>query len=285
MKKNIKANKICVHLCLSAITIFLLSLHTVAQTKPLVKRTTYKTETIEFGVGGTVSIVGAPNGSITIEGWQKNEVEISAEIEVQGESESDLNLLAQVNTFVLDEGFGRIGINSVGTHDKKYMKRVAKKFPKNLLLMPFRIDYRIKVPAYCDIEIDGGKGDFRLSNVEGSMRVNFLESNATLNLVGGMLNAIIGKGNIEVVIPARNWRGRFADVQLATGDLTVQMPPNLSADINAKILRTGKIENSFSTLKPRDRTKFTDQSIVAKAGSGGVSLNFTVGDGTIKMQN
>lgn len=285
MRKNIKANKFRVRSCLFAVAFFLLSLPAIAQTKPLVKRTTYKTETIEFGVGGTVSVVGAPNGSITVEGWQKNEIEITAEIEVQGETENDLNLLSQVNTFVLDEGFGRVGINSVGTHDKKYMKRVAKKFPKNLLLMPFRIDYRIKVPSYCDLEINGGKGDFGLSGVEGSMRVNFLESNAVLNLVGGMLNSVIGKGNVEIVIPARNWRGRFADVQLAAGDLTIQMPPNLSADINAKILRTGKIENSFSALKPRDRTKFTDQSVIAKAGSGGVSLNFTVGDGTLTIKN
>lgn len=45
-----------------------------AQDTNLLKRTIYKNETIEFGAGGTVSIIGAPNGSIEIEGWQKNEV-------------------------------------------------------------------------------------------------------------------------------------------------------------------------------------------------------------------
>lgn len=285
MKQNINLKKTCVHLCLSVVTFFLLSSPMFAQTKPLIKRTTYKTETIKFGVGGTVSVVGAPNGSIRVEGWQKNEIEISADIEVEAENEKDLNQLAQVNGFVIDEGFGSIRVLSVGTHDKKYMKRAAKKFPKNLLTMPFRIDYRIKVPAYCDIEIDGGRGDLNLSGVDGGMRINFLESNATLNLIGGAISATVGKGNVNVVIPSRNWRGRFADIQLAAGDLTVQMPANLSADINAKILRTGKIENSFAALKPRERTKFTEQSIVAKAGNGGITLNFTVGDGTIKMQN
>ena len=37
-----------------------------AQTNQLIKRTTYKTETVELGVGGTVTIIGAPNGSITL---------------------------------------------------------------------------------------------------------------------------------------------------------------------------------------------------------------------------
>ncbi len=285
MQKNIKAKKICVRLCLSVVSFFVLILPLPAQKKSLIKRTTYKTDTIEFG-SGMVSIIGAPNGSVMIEGWQKTEVEISADIEVEAENEADLNQLAQVNTFVFDEAFGRIRIRSVGTNDKKYMKSAAKKFPKNLLTMPFRIDYRIKVPVFCDIEIDGGRGDLNLSNVEGAVRINFLESNATLIPAGGALNAIIGKGNVEVIIPGGNWRGRFADVQLADGNLTVQISPNLSADINAKILRTGKIENFFAALKPfNQRVKFTEQSIVAKAGNGGATLNFTVGDGSITIKN
>jgi hypothetical protein len=76
-----------------------LTLVSLAQTKPLIKRTTYKTDTIEFGAGGTISIIGAPDGSIEIEGWQKPEVEISAEIIIEAETEADLALLAGVNGF------------------------------------------------------------------------------------------------------------------------------------------------------------------------------------------
>jgi hypothetical protein len=36
-------------------------------------------------------------------------------------------------------------------------------------------------------------------------------------------------------------------------------------------------------LKPRERTKFTEKSMAAKAGSGGAALSFTVGDGTLKL--
>ncbi len=283
MKQKIKAKKICVNLCLSVVSILLLSLPIFTQTKPLLKRTTYKTENIDFGAGGTVSIIGAPNGSISVEGWQKNAVEITADIEVQAETEADLALLARINTFVLDENFGYITVQSVGTYDKKYLKSVAKKFPKNLLTMPFRIDYRIKVPVYCDLEINGGHGDLNLSNVEGTMRINVLETNAKLDLIGGTIVATFGSGTVDVSIPTRNWRGRSADVQLASGTMNVLLPPNLSAEIDAKVLRNGQIENSYSMLKPRERTKFTTKSIYAKAGNGGVNFSFTVGDGTLKL--
>lgn len=286
MKKTIKIKTGGFRLYLAVIsTIILLFSVSLAQTKPLIKRTTYKNEKIDFGAGGTVSIIGAPNGSISIEGWEKNEIEISADIEIQAETEADLARLAQINGFVLDEGSGHIRILSVGTHDKDYMKRVAKKFPKQLLGMPFKIDYRIKVPTFCDLEINGGHGDLSLSNVEGAMQIRILEGNGILALTGGAVSAVFGGGNVDVKIASRSWRGRHADVQLAKGILNVELPQNLSADVDATILRTGNIENSVVALKPRPRTKFTEKLIAARAGNGGATLSFTVGDGTLKIKN
>ncbi len=275
-------NQKIIHLFLFAAIIFSFNLISNAQGK-LLKRTTYKTDTIEFGVGGTVSIIGARNGSIEIEGWQKNEIEISAEIEVQGANESDLAQMAAVVGFVTDIGFAHTRIISLGTNDKKYLKKTAKKFPKHLLEMPFQINYKIKVPIYCDLEIDGGIGDLNVSKIEGTMRIKFLETNARLDLIGGMVSAAFGKGNVDVTIPHRSWRGRNIDIQLVSGTMNVQMAQNMNAEIDAKVLRSGQIENSLKDLKKRDRTEFTEKIILAKAGSGGTPLNFVIGDGILKL--
>jgi hypothetical protein len=267
----------------STLLLFALSLPVLGQTKQLLKRTTYKTETVEFGVGGTISIIGAPTGAITIEGWQKNEVEISAEIEVQAENEGDLALLAAVNSFTFDVTMGRISIISVGTHDKSYLKREGKKLAKKLLGMPVKIDYKIKVPVFSDLEIDGGHGNFDLSNVEGAMRINFLDTNAGLKLSGGAIAATFGSGNVAIEITNRSWRGQGVNIQLGKGALYVALPPNLNAELDAAILRTGRIANEFVGLKPRDRTKFTEKLIAGRAGNGGAKLAFTVGDGELEL--
>lgn len=279
MKKNIEIFFAVIMVCLCALA------SVEAQAQTLVKRTTYKSEKIDFGAGGTVTIVGAPIGSITVEGWQKNEIEVQADIEMQAATEADLALLSQVNGFALDEDFGHARIVSVGTHDRDYMKRVAKKFPKHLLGVPFKIDFRIKVPTNCDLEINGGKGDLTLSMVEGAMMIKFLESNAKMNLIGGTIDATFGVGNVDVKIASRSWRGRMLNVGLSSGTLNVQFPQNLSADLNASILKTGKIESSLENLKPRDRSKFSEKSIIARAGNGGALLSFTVGDGGLKLSN
>lgn len=271
-------------LLLAFFSISIFSFAAFAQTPQMLKRTTVKSDKFDFGVGGTVTIVGSPMGSVTIEGWAKNEIEITAEIVVEAATEADLERLAKVVGFSSDESTGRVSIISVGPHDKKYLKTVDKKFPKTLLGNPYRIDYVLKVPLYCDMEIDGGKGDLTLSGVEGSIKINYLEANAKLSLVGGGVVAVFGKGDVDVSIPNRSWRGRFADVQLASGTMSLNLPSGLNADFDASILRTGKIENAFTDFKPRVRKQeFTEKSIAAKAGTGGIQLKFSVGDGTMKI--
>ena len=50
--------------------------------------------------------------------------------------------------------------------------------------LPWKIDYHIKVPAMIDLIVDSGNGPIRLSGVEGSLRLNALQSDADLSLSG-----------------------------------------------------------------------------------------------------
>jgi hypothetical protein len=249
----------------------------------LLTRTTTRNESRRLGYAGTVTIVGAPSGSITIEGWQRSEVEVRAELELHAPSVAELDLLAAVDTFVVDEDANHIRIITTGTHDKKFLKRVAKNFPKTLIGVPWKIDYHIKVPAMCDLSIDTGNGPIKLSGVEGSIRINALDSVADLSVTGSDLTVLIQKGTVNFAIPARAWHGLRADIKVAAGNLGVDLMPGFSGDINAEVLRTGGINNVFPNLEPRERNSIGPRSVRARAGSGGAMLTFTVGDGTIQI--
>jgi hypothetical protein len=255
-----------------------------ATAAPKLTRTTSRHEVRRFGYGSALTLLGAPAGSITIEAWPRSEVDITAEIELRADTEEDLALLSTVNGFVLDEDANRLRILTTGTHDKAFMKRAAKGFPKKLLGLPWKIDYRIRVPAITDIEIDAGRGPVILKGVEGAVTLNALEGDVTINPSGGLLRATVGSGKLNVSLSARSWRGAGADIRLATGELTLELPSGYSGDINADILRTGKIENEYSTLEPCERTTFTPRSIKARAGAGGPQLSFTLGDGTLRIK-
>jgi len=251
------------------------------QIGPLITRTTVRHETVRLPFGGAVTLSAAPAGSIIIEGWQRSEVEIDATIELQAPSAADLDRIAALNTFVVDEDLNHIRILTTGTYDRVFMKRMAKNFPKALLGLPWKIDYHIKLPALTDLVVDAGNGPIKLSGVEGALRLNALISDADLTLTGGLVTVLIQNGKLNLRIPARSWHGLSAEFKMAAGTLNVELTPGFSADINADVLRLGGIKINFSGLEPRSRNSITQQSMRARAGMGGATLNFTVGDGAI----
>lgn len=249
----------------------------------LLTRTTSRHETRRFGYGGSVTIIGAPNGSIIVEGWQRSEVDVTAEIELKAETEADLDRLGAVNGFVLDDDLNHISVLSTGTHDRAYMKRSAKDFPKRLLNLPWKIDYRIRVPASTDVEINAGHGPLAVSGFEGALRVSATESDTTLTLTGGVVSATITAGNVKLAIPVRSWRGGGADIRVAGGVLNIELPAGFNGDIDADILRTGKIVSTYDGLESREKPGITERVMRARAGAGGAFFKFTVGDGTINV--
>jgi hypothetical protein len=250
-------------------------------TPPALTRTATRHETRRFSYGNTLTIYGAPAGAITIEGWQRSQLEVTADIELHADTEADLARLAAVNNFILDEDATHDRVLTTGTHDRKFMQRVAKDFPKQLLGMPWKIDYHLHVPASVDLEIYAGQGPVSINGVEGAIQISAGTSDATLTLTGGDVSATIASGSIDLRVPTHSWRGHGVSLHLARGNVTLELPANFNADINATVLRAGRIDNQHSGVTPRERTTPTERNLQASVGAGGVPFTLEVGDGQI----
>lgn len=249
---------------------------------PQLTRSSTRHETRRFGYGGTLTVYGAPEGSITIEAWARNEIDITAEIELKGGTEEELARLAAVNNFVLNEDGPHLTLLTTGTHDRKFMKRAAKDFPKKLLTLPWKIDYRIRVPAQIDLDIFAGRGALKLSNTDGALSLHAGESAASFTLGSGDVITTVAGGSVLLRVPVNSWRGRGASIRLARGDLTVELPAGFNGDVDAKVLRAGRIENNHPALIERERAP--ERQLRARAGVGGTTLTFEVGDGVIRIK-
>lgn len=250
---------------------------------PLMTRTTTRHENYRLSYGGTVTLVGAPAGSITIEGWEKNEVDVTASIELQAPNATALDQLAMVNTFAVDVDLNHIRIMTTGTHDRVFMKRIAKNLPKALIGLPWKLDYVIKIPALTDLEVDAGNGPIRLKGVEGALRLNAVQSDAVLSLTGGEAHIIVQKGSIVFHLNSRNWHGLGAEVKLASGELNVILPTDASADLNAEVVGAGDIEIKTIKIDPSDKVGLTARAVHGRTGNGGATLSFIIGNGKIRI--
>ena len=256
---------------------------TTAVAPPLLKRTTTRRETRRLGYGGTLTFYGAPDGSITVEAWARNEVEVTADLELQAATEDDLARLAAINNFTLDADGSHLTLLTSGTHDRKLLKRVAKDFPKRLLGLPWKIDYRVRVPAMIDLDLYAGRGALNVAGVEGAIYINAGVGAAMFTLGGGDLSATCAGGTVRLRVPTRNWRGRGVNLRLVSGDLSLELPPDFNADIDATVLRAGRVINDYAGLRPRDDEPSDARALHARAGGGGTTLKFEVGDGTIRI--
>lgn len=251
----------------------------------VLKRTTTKTDTVPLGAGSTVSIVGAPVGSIKVTTIPGSDVQITAEIEVQAANESDLAAAAVLTTYLTQESLGKVAIVSVGADSRRKFTNDEKKLIKRLKGMPYRIDYVVGVPRYTNIEINGGIGDITLDGDEGDHRITAADSNANVTVRGGSLVASVARGELHIQVPPSGRRGLNIDASVITGDLSIIVPENLSGDIDASILRTGKVVNNIPKLKVRDRkVPFTEKLVQGRAGVGGPAIKLTVGDGSILLE-
>ena len=251
--------------------------------QPLLTRTTVRHERRRFPYGSTLTLVGAPAGSIIIEAWPGQEIDITADIQLQAPTEQDLDRLALVNTLVLDEDADHIRLLTTGTHDKSFMKQV-KKFPKTLLGLPWKIDFRIRVPVATDLDISSGRGPITINGVEGNIQLSAVDSETQLHLSGGELVATIATGKLSLDIPVKSWARGGVIVRMAAGTLDVQLPPGFAGDFQAEILRTGQIVDTYGGLEARERANNTPQRMRSRSGAGGAQFQFTVGDGTINFK-
>lgn len=246
-------------------------------------RSSTRHETRRFNHGGTLTVYGAPAGSITIEAWPRNEVDITAEIELKGGTEEELARLAVVNNFVLDADGAHLTLITTGTHDRKFMKRAAKDFPKKLLTLPWKIDYRIRVPAQVDLDIFAGNGALNLNNIDGAISLHAGESEASFTLGGGDVVSTVASGSVALRVPVNSWRGRGATLRLGRGDITVELPAGFNGDVDATVGRAGRIENTHPALAPREGNASTPRQLRARAGAGGATLSLEIGDGVIRI--
>lgn len=261
-----------------------------AAPEPALRRATTRREVRRFGFGNNFTIHGAPEGSITVEAWARPEIEIVADVEIRANTEEELARLAAVNNFVLDEDATHFRLVTTGTHDRKFMQRAAKtipaakNFPKHLLAMPWRIDYRVRVPAVVDLEVSAGRGALVFTGIEGSLQLHAGESRAVLTLGGGDVSATLVGGSVLLRVPERSWRGRGAVIRLATGQLTVAVPAGFNGEIAAVVAGAGRVEAADGALALAEGSQVAERSLRGRAGGGGARFTFEVGSGVIRFE-
>ncbi len=237
-----------------------------------------RTETKFFTIsaGGKV-VVENVNGSIKVEGWDKNQVSLEITKTVRADNSSEA-----------DEYFGRMRVEiqsgdnylKVRTH---YTSHDESGGFFHWLFSGFNsgggsVSYVLKVPGSVKTDVHSTNGEIQVKSVEGEVKAGSTNGRLTLDGVAGLVEASTTNGSITVSLTdAVKFQGM--DLHTTNGSIKVTCPADLSADISAHTTN-GSIHTDFPVTV---QGGLVSKSLEGKINNGGPEMSLHTTNGSIHI--
>ena len=242
-------------------------------------------------------------GSVTITTWDKNEVELIAELESAKDElefeaternvrieversngkygrddEDDANLTLRVPTrarLVVDTVSAEIGVT--GARGEQSLESVSGEVRTQAFDAPVRAT---SVSGEVTVTGNGGKAGVTTENVSGTSTVTGIRGNYHGEVVSGEINAVVAAGQElelssvsgDINLQAELAPGARVEMGSVSGVITLKIKPPVNADFDIESF-SGDIENCFGQ-KARDTSKYAP----------GSELNFSQGNGGARVE-
>ena len=233
-------------------------------------------KTLPLRKGGIFGLKNV-NGSVTVETWSRNEVDIWAEKAVRGRRENLDRIKIEI-----DSGSGYVQVDTI--------------FPK-IRNFRGRVNYEIKVPEDVDLEtiksvngsvhIYGPVGDVKASSTNGNVNIREASGRLTLTTTNGSVKAL----DIEGEIHARSTNGSIhLEIDSVTDEITASSTNggislnigsrNVDADLEARTTNGSVYVDFPVTIQGSLSTK---RRIEGRIGDGGPLISLKTTNGSIKI--
>lgn len=216
----------------------------------------------------TVSSVGrlgveGHNGGITVKGWLRSDVLVRARVDSAAETQGAADVLAS-----------QVSVDSSGGE-------VRSTGPNNLEKAWWSVSYEIFVPQVTELTVKTHNGGVTISDVRGQMHLDSHNGGIHLKRIAGDVSGTTHNGGIHVELMGSIWDGRQLEVTTYNGGITVTMPANYSAHVQAET-SSGHIQSDFPiTVSGELRPRRLDTNI----GSGGALIHLATHNGQVTLKH
>lgn len=277
--------RFCKTLTLSVLSLVLLS--TAAQAETLTEKFA---KTYPLAANGSLSLDNV-NGNVTLEAWDRNEVQVDAEKKVKaGNAEDARKIMSQLKINVQAEP-SAIQIETV----------MPKKGDSGFWDMLFSggdvnvgVTYRIKVPRGAIVEADNTNGNVRLAGTRGTGRIETTNGRIEVEGTEGALVLSSTNGGIKVIqaegaVKASTTNGSIqAELTRVDGDLgfsstnggiTVRLPRDARLSVDAATTNGG-IDSDFDLAGGES----TRRRLTGDINGGGGTLRIRTTNGGVNIE-
>jgi hypothetical protein len=217
-----------------------------------------RTVPVQRGVK-SLSIDGASLGGVSVTGWDRDSVHVSARIVAMARSDADAERYLK-DVRISSEG-GTIRASGSSHADEDVHQIVS---------------YDVYVPRHMDLDLRAHNGGLRVEAVTGKMSLETVNGGLSLDGAGGDVRAYAQNGGLNVRLTGKHWDGAGLDAQTQNGGVRLAVPEGYSAR-----LETGTVNGGIRTDIPITVSGRISQRINLTLGSGGAPVRATTTNGGV----
>ncbi len=230
---------------------------------------------VDFPSDGDIFVKNR-NGKIIVTSWEKEKIEVYAEVEIKNRSRREIeDILEKID----------ISINKKG--DRVHIETDLPEKSQNSIWNwifgannPVVVNYMIKVPRKSNLNLKSTNGRIEVENVIG--RTNLATTNGSIEAaqMGGILDAHTTNGSIRTTM-IEFTRSDYIDIKTTNGSIRLTLPSNIKADVDAST-----VNGSISTDFPMTiQGKFIGKKLNGDINGGGGKIHLKTINGSISIHD
>ncbi len=204
------------------------------------------------------------NGEVEIQGWNKNEIKVTAVISAKNQEARDRI------TIEMDENSRGV---SVETHYEK-----SSGWGSN---HSGSVDYTVMVPNNTRLSsIDLVNGSLTVEDVSGEMNIDLVNGSIVAKGLASDSEINSVNGSIEVHYESLSDDLRDISIDTVNGRIELNLPENISANVDIETMH-GSIRNDFGLSA--NKNMFSGKNLQGTIGSGDVRISIESVNGGVRL--
>ena len=210
---------------------------------------------------GTFRADAAPNGGVSVQSWDRNEVLVRAKIQTHARSDSEARALAQEIAVSVRPGIAEVS------------------GPRTENREGWSVSFEIWVPRQTNLDLHSTNGGLSVRGVSGRHDVRTTNGGISMSEVAGEIRGVTTNGGIVVRLTGASFSGAGLDLRTTNGAISLTVPQNFSAQLEASTVNGGLNIDFPVTVQGR-----IGRQVSAQIGSGGPSIRLRTTNGPIQIR-
>lgn len=217
----------------------------------------------------SLDVDGRRNGSVTVHGWDKPNVQVVALIQARSNSKNNARQLAADTRVITTDG----RIRAETPRDE--MDR-ARDYDGNSYVS---VSFEVWAPRGTNLDLRANNGSISVDSVHSTIDLQTSNGSVRLRDVSGDVRGGTTNGSVNVDLSGNKWNGAGLDLRTINGSVRLTMPSDYSAQ-----LTTGTVNGGMNIDFPITVQGRIGREISTQLGQGGPPIRVMTTNGGVSIR-